>query len=82
MVISLIPLTVSAMFSAKLQARESTKIGYSAIVKIGSLLGLIIILAEPYGLLGLSISVLVSFIFNTIFLCILYYKKDNKNGKS
>ena len=56
-VISLIPLTVSAIFNAKLQAGESTKIRYSAIVKIGSLLGLIIILAEPYGLLGLDFSI-------------------------
>ena len=74
MVLSIIPLTVSSVFSAKLQAKESTKVGLSAIVRIGTLMVLLAILGELYGLVGLALSVLFSIIINTIFLFILYYK--------
>ena len=79
LIISLIPLSFTAIFSAKLQAKESTKVGLTAIIRIGSLLGLITLLGNLYGLLGLSIAVLLSICVNTIFLGILYYKEKNKN---
>jgi len=75
MVIAMIPLTISAILNAKLQAKESTKIGYAAIVRIGSLLGFIIILGEQYGLVGLSLSVVFSTLLNAAFLSILYFRK-------
>jgi len=74
MVLSVIPLSVSAIFSAKLQARESSKIGYLAIIRIGSLLILLAFLGDLYGLVGLSLSVLISTIIATVYLVILYYK--------
>ena len=80
MAISLVPLTISAIFSARLQAMESTKIGYSAIVRIGSLLSLIVFLAEPYGFLGLGLAVLISILLNTVFITILYYKLEKRTG--
>ena len=79
MAISLIPLTISAIFSSRLQVMESTKIGYSAIVRIGSLLALIVILSEPYGLLGLGLAVLISTLLNTLFVTFLYYKSVKRN---
>jgi len=79
MAISLIPLTISAIFSARLQAMESTKIGYSAIVRIGSLLILIVFLAKPYGFLGLGLAVLISILLNTGFITLLYYKLEKRN---
>jgi len=72
MVISLVPLTISYIFSAKLQAKESHTIGYSSIIRIGSLLGLVVILGDQFGLIGLALAVLLSTIFNAIFLYILY----------
>jgi len=80
MAISLIPLTISGIFSARLQVMESTKIGYSAIVRIGSLLSLIVFLAEPYGLIGLGFAVLISILLNTGFITLLYYKLEKKTG--
>lgn len=77
LVISLIPLTISSILNAKLQARNSTKVGYSAIIRIGSLLIMLVVLGSQFGLLGLSYSVLLSAIFNTIFL-IYIFKSDNK----
>jgi O-antigen/teichoic acid export membrane protein len=77
LVISLIPLTISSILNAKLQARNSTKVGYSAIIRIGSLLILLVVLGSQFGLLGLSYSVLLSAIFNTAFL-IYIFKSDNK----
>lgn len=74
LIISLIPLSISSIFNAKLQAKESTKIGYSALLRIGLLIVLIIILGNWYGLIGLSLSVLFSSIAYTTFLAILYYK--------
>ena len=79
LLISLIPLSFTSIFSAKLQAKESTKVGLTAIIRIGSLLGLIALLGNLYGLLGLSLAVLLSICVNTIFLGILYYKEKNKN---
>ncbi len=76
LVISLIPLTISSILNAKLQARNSTKVGFSAIIRIGSLIILLLILGSQYGLLGLSYSVLFSTILNTMFL-IYIFKSDN-----
>jgi len=75
MIISLVPLTISYIISAKLQSSESKTVGYSSIVRIGSLLTLIFLLGEPLGLIGLGLAVLLSIVFNTIFLYILYLKK-------
>ncbi len=72
LVISIIPISISYILSAKLQSRESTKVGYSVIIRMSSLFVLIAILGELYGLMGLSIAVLLSAIFNTIFLAIIY----------
>lgn len=72
LVVSLIPLTLSAILNAKLQAMNSTKVGFSAIIRIGSLIILLIILGSEYGLMGLSYAVLFSTIFNTIFLVYIF----------
>ncbi len=80
LVFSIIPLSISAILNAKLQARESTKIGYSAVVRIGSLLILIALLGEVYGFVGLSVAVLLSVIINTVFLFFLYKKKSNQTN--
>lgn len=74
MVISLIPLTISAVLNAKLQAIQSTKVGFSAIIRISSLLLAIGILGQEFGLIGLSIAVLISTTLNSIFLLFLFYK--------
>ena len=80
MMISLIPLTIGAVFNAKLQAQESTRVGFSAIVRIGTLLFLIVFLGNYYGLMGISFAVLLSTIFYVIFLFILYTKAKNQNN--
>jgi len=74
LVISLIPLSLNAIIQAKLQAKESTKIGYAAAIRIGLLLLFIMIFGQIYGLLGLGLAVLLSIIFETIILVILYRK--------
>jgi len=76
LVVSLIPLSFTSIFNAKLMARESTKIGFSAIIRIASLLILITFLGDLYGLVGLSFAVLFSIILNTRFLFILYKKSE------
>lgn len=77
LIISIVPLTISAILNAKLQAKESTVVGYSAIVRIGSLLILLVILGYFYDLMGLSLAVLLSVVFNTIFLYIMYVKTSS-----
>lgn len=74
MVLAIIPKAIGSIFNAKLLARESTKIGYSAVVSIGSLLILIVILGQLYELVGLAFAVLLSITLNTIFLYLLYKK--------
>ena len=78
-IISLIPLTIASILNAKLQARESTKIGYSAIIRIGILLGLIFVLGSTYGTIGLSFAVLISTITYTIFLFVVYKIENSEN---
>lgn len=77
MIVSFIPLSISAVFNAKLQAKQSTKVGFSAPVRIGSLLILLAILGTPYGLVGLAIAVFLSIVIYTIFLSIIYFMKRN-----
>ena len=74
MIISLIPLSFIAVLNAKLQAKESTKIGYAGIIRLGTLLVLIFVLGDWLGLVGLSLAILISVILNCIFLVVLYYK--------
>lgn len=69
-----IPASLEGIFIAKLIARESTKIGYSALVRTGSILFLIATLGQFYGLMGLSLAVLLSTIIHTTFLSFLYLK--------
>jgi len=75
LVLSLIPAAISSIYNAKLMARESTRIGFSAIVRIGSLLALIMVLGQLYGLVGLSLAFLLSITINTVFLVFLYEKE-------
>jgi len=77
-ILSLVPLTISSIFSAKLQARESTKLIFPAMVRIISLIGFIVILGNFYGLDGLSYAVLISTILYTILLWFLNYKSRVK----
>jgi len=78
LVLSLVPISISSILTAKLQAVESTKVGYSAIVSIGSLLPLLGLLGNEFGMMGLSLAVVVSSILTTIFLYCLYrnFNKD------
>lgn len=80
MILTIIPQTIAAIFGPKLLAKESTKIGYSAIVKVGSLLLLIWVLGTLYNFIGLAMAVLFSTIFNTIFLYWLYRKYHALSG--
>ena len=74
-----LPLSVGAIFSARLMANESTKIGYSVFIKLPILLVLLGILGNVYGLIGLSLAYLISTIINTTFLFILYKKMENES---
>ena len=71
MLLAIIPKAIGTIFKSKQLARESTKIGYSAIVTIGTLLILIVFLGQLYGLIGLAIAVLATISANTLFFYIL-----------
>lgn len=79
LIITLIPLTLASVFSAKLQARKSTIVGYSLAVRLISLLGLIVILGKWYGLTGLSMAVLISTVMYTVFLFTVYKLTNSSN---
>ena len=75
--ISLLPLTLTAILNAKLQAEESTKVGIPAAIRISSLVILIVILGSVMGLEGLFFAVLFSSILETITLTIIYKKSSH-----
>ncbi len=81
LVFALIPLTVTAVFRSKLMSKESTRIGFSAIVRVGSLIILIPLLGEKFGLIGFSLAVVISISIDTIFLFFLYWKMDYNEQK-
>jgi len=81
MILSLIPLTISSIFNARLQSKESTKIGIPVLIRIVSLLIFLALLGNLYGLLGFSVAVLISTIIYAISLYFLYYKSKLHNGK-
>jgi O-antigen/teichoic acid export membrane protein len=74
-VLSLVPASFQAILNAKLMSKESTRVGYSSIVRITSFLILIAVLGKEFGLVGLSLAVLISITLNTIFLYWLSKKK-------
>lgn len=76
LVVSLIPLSISFIIVAKMQVKESTQVGYSGIVRIGTLLVLLGVLGSIYDLIGMSVAVLVSVIVNTVFLYFLYQRQE------
>ena len=78
LVITIIPQSVGAVFSSRLLAQESTRIGFSSIILIGSMLILLVVLGGIYGLIGLAFAVLISQCANTLFLYFLYTKSKDK----
>lgn len=76
--LALVPLTISAVYSAKLQSIKSTKVGFAAIIRIGSLILFIPTLGYWLEMVGLSIAILISAISYVIFLVIIYHKSSVK----
>lgn len=74
MIVSIIPITINSIFTAKLQSKESTKVGYASIAKIIALLSLIVILGEFLGLIGLALAVLISYSIETVILTFIFRK--------
>jgi len=74
MIFSIIPLAMTSIIAAKLQAKESTSVGYSAIVRIGSLLVLTAVLGTLFDLPGLAFAFLISTILYLISLYLIYKK--------
>ena len=74
LLLAIIPGSLTAIFMPKLLAKESTKIGYVSILRIGSLLIFIAVFGELFGLIGLSLAVLLSVTISLIFLYFIYRK--------
>jgi len=72
--IAVIPNAFSAILTARMQSIESTKVGYSAVLRIGSLVILLGLFGTMYGMVGLSMAVVISVTLHTIFLYYLYKK--------
>jgi len=78
MAITIIPLSIGVIFSSRLLAQTSTRIGFTSIIHIASMLILLIVLGEFYGLIGLAMAVLISQCVHTLFLYFLYQKDKDK----
>jgi len=70
--LSIIPLSLSSIFTAKLQVKESTKVGFTAIVRLSSLVISLILFGNLFGLIGFSLAVLLSTSLNFLYLGYLY----------
>jgi len=77
MLLSVIPLSFSFVLLPKLQSVNTSKVGFSAIIRIGSLVLLLILLGNFMGLVGLSLAVLISSTLYTIFLLLLFINEKN-----
>jgi len=74
LLLAIIPRSITVIFMPKLLAKESTKIGYVSILRIGSLLIFIAVFGELFGLIGLSLAVLLSITISLIFVYFIYRK--------
>lgn len=79
--LSIIPLAFAFVLLPKLQSVNSSKVGFCALVRIGSLVLLLVLLGNSMGLMGLSLAVLISTTLYTIFLLLLFISEKN-NFKS
>jgi len=78
LIISLVPLTITAMLTAQLQAKYSTKVGFPSLARLGSLLVLLFVLGQWFGLIGFALAVLFSTIIELILLFIVYLDSKSK----
>ena len=74
LLLTIFPQSIATVFTAKLMAKKSTKLGYLAFIKIISIIVLIIYLGELYNFVGLSLAVLLSSVFSLIFLVFISKK--------
>ena len=74
MVLSLLPLTIGTILTAKIQSDYRKNTGSSVIVKIGIFIILIFSLGTFYGNIGLSLSILFSYTAYAIYLVYLTRK--------
>ena len=71
---SLIPMTITRLFSSKLLGQENNKrIVYSKIVSMTTFIVGILVLASEYGIYGLAISYMLSTIFEAV--CLIPYSQ-------
>ena len=75
--LTLVPSTIFVIASSKLIARESTKIGFVSLFNVVILLGSIAVLGTNFGLIGLSLAVLISSIIITCLTFYLYRQIKN-----
>lgn len=80
LIIAAIPNAFSVILTARMQSMESTKVGYSAVLRIGSLVILIGLLGTMYGTIGFSMAVVISVTLHTAFLYFLYKKHKPINN--
>ena len=77
MVLGIIPMSVNAILYSKFLGTEKSKIVLtSASVRLSSLFVMILILGDLYGLIGLSLAVLLATMANVIFSYSLYRKLE------
>jgi O-antigen/teichoic acid export membrane protein len=72
LLITIIPQTIGTIFGSSLLAKGSTKLGFIAIIKIGSLLPLFVYFGNIFGLVGLSLAFLISIILSTLVTYFVY----------
>ena len=78
MIMSIVPITIGWIITAKLQARESKYVGITFLFRIIPLFVGIIILGKMFDLIGLSLSIIISSLTNLGFLLFLFYIKKQK----
>lgn len=78
LLLALIPYTIIAVYVAKLMAKESTKVGIVSLSNVVILSILIVIFGHFLGLVGLSITIVVSSIINLMLYFMLYRRMENQ----
>ena len=76
--IVLLPMSINSILNAKLQAMESTKVGFSAITKIVILIILLILLGNMFSIVGLSLAIVISTFAESGVLLVFYKKMKNQ----
>jgi peptidoglycan biosynthesis protein MviN/MurJ (putative lipid II flippase) len=83
MVLGIIPLTINALLNSRLFGRENSRpVLIGSIVYTGSLAGMLVVLGNAFGAIGLAVATVISLCLQSLTLWLLSHNKTDFASRS